>query len=142
MLNFVWLIVFEIIFDLTAVAFFYSLYLTGCRFFGKTSDQQPSMVQQIVDLLLLILKVLISCVVESVKAFLPNGVLPRKKVQGDIVLITGSGSGLGRLLALEFGRLGAELVLWDVNETGNKETRKMLEQEGVKSNYTPASNNN
>jgi hypothetical protein len=34
---------------------------------------------------------------------------PKKSVTGEIVLITGSGSGIGRQLALEFGKLGAVL---------------------------------
>lgn len=53
------------------------------------------------------------------------------KVSGQTVLITGSGSGLGRLMAFEFGKLGARLVLWDINEQGNKETLKELEAMGV-----------
>ena len=33
-----------------------------------------------------------------------------------MVLITGSGSGIGRLMALRFGELGSTLVLWDIDE--------------------------
>jgi short-subunit dehydrogenase involved in D-alanine esterification of teichoic acids len=36
--------------------------------------------------------------------------------------ITGGGSGIGRLLAQKFAKLGAIIVTWDVNERGNKET--------------------
>jgi hypothetical protein len=36
---------------------------------------------------------------------------------GDVVLITGAGSGLGRLLALRFASEGCQLVLWDLNHT-------------------------
>ncbi|CAJ0578080.1 unnamed protein product, partial [Mesorhabditis spiculigera] len=90
------------------------------------------MVQQVIDLVVLLLKVLVGCIVGSIRAFLPNGILPRKKVQDDVVLITGAGSGLGRLLAVEFGKLGAQLVLWDINESGNLETQKMLQKQNVK----------
>ncbi|XP_038622663.1 epidermal retinol dehydrogenase 2 [Tachyglossus aculeatus] len=55
----------------------------------------------------------------------------RKSVAGEIVLITGAGSGIGRLLALKFARLGAILVLWDVNEEGNKETAKLAQETGA-----------
>jgi hypothetical protein len=35
------------------------------------------------------------------KALIPPGILPRKSVEGRVMLITGSGSGIGRLSALE-----------------------------------------
>ncbi|KAM5281076.1 epidermal retinol dehydrogenase 2 [Ctenodactylus gundi] len=56
---------------------------------------------------------------------------PRKNVAGEIVLITGSGSGLGRLLALQFARLGSVLVLWDVNAEANEKTRQMAQEAGA-----------
>uniref|UniRef100_A0A914VE52 Epidermal retinol dehydrogenase 2 n=1 Tax=Plectus sambesii TaxID=2011161 RepID=A0A914VE52_9BILA len=68
--------------------------------------------------------------VASVKALLPCGVLPRKSVTGEVVLITGAGSGLGRLMALQFAKLGARLVLWDVNQAGNEQTAKMVKGVG------------
>nr|XP_059851435.1 short-chain dehydrogenase/reductase family 16C member 6-like [Delphinus delphis] len=57
-------------------------------------------------------------------------IIPKKKknVAGKIVLITGAGSGLGRLLAITFASLGAILVLWDVNEEGNMETCRMIKE--------------
>ncbi|NXO71411.1 RDHE2 dehydrogenase, partial [Phainopepla nitens] len=47
-------------------------------------------------------------------------IVPRRKknVSGEIVLITGAGSGIGRLLALKFASLGATVVLWDINQEG------------------------
>ncbi|XP_010609441.1 epidermal retinol dehydrogenase 2 [Fukomys damarensis] len=56
---------------------------------------------------------------------------PRKNVAGEIVLITGSGSGLGRLLALHFARLGSVLVLWDVSTETNEETLRMAQEAGA-----------
>ncbi|XP_030635519.1 epidermal retinol dehydrogenase 2 [Chanos chanos] len=52
----------------------------------------------------------------------------RKSVAGETVLLTGAGSGIGRLMALEFARLGARIVLWDINEEGNKETARMIKE--------------
>lgn len=61
----------------------------------------------------------------------------RKNVAGEIVLITGSGSGIGRLLALKFASLGSVLVLWDVNKEGNEETCRMVKEAGARAySYT------
>ncbi|XP_055288406.1 short-chain dehydrogenase/reductase family 16C member 6 isoform X1 [Moschus berezovskii] len=57
-------------------------------------------------------------------------IIPKKKkdVTGEIVLVTGAASGLGRLLAIKFASLGAILVLWDINEEGNMETCRMIKE--------------
>ncbi|XP_077022918.1 epidermal retinol dehydrogenase 2 isoform X2 [Tamandua tetradactyla] len=60
---------------------------------------------------------------------------PRKNVAGEIVLITGAGGGLGRLLALKFARLGAVLVLWDINKEQNEETCKLVQEAGATRAY-------
>ncbi|PNJ46775.1 epidermal retinol dehydrogenase 2 [Pongo pygmaeus] len=73
-------------------------------------------------------KSLFSLLEAMIFALLPK---PRKNVAGEIVLITGAGSGLGRLLALRFARLGSVLVLWDINKEGNEETCKMAQEAGA-----------
>lgn len=55
----------------------------------------------------------------------------RKNVTGEIVLITGAGSGIGRLMAQEFSALGASLVLWDINQEGMKETARLAKEAGA-----------
>lgn len=47
-----------------------------------------------------------------------------------IVVITGAGSGIGRALALEFGKLGAHLALNDYSETSLTETLALLKSQG------------
>ncbi|XP_078584592.1 epidermal retinol dehydrogenase 2-like [Branchiostoma floridae x Branchiostoma japonicum] len=56
----------------------------------------------------------------------------KKSVSGEIALITGAGSGLGRGMALSFARLGATIVAWDINEEANEATVQMIRQEGGK----------
>lgn len=36
---------------------------------------------------------------------------PEKSVKGEIVLITGAGSGMGRLYSLKFANLGAKIIV-------------------------------
>lgn len=44
--------------------------------------------------------------------------MPKKNLNGEIALVTGGGGGLGRLLALRLIKLGAKVVLWDINQEG------------------------
>lgn len=60
----------------------------------------------------------------------------KKDVAGEIVLITGAGSGLGRLLALHFASHGAILVLWDINQEGNLETCRLAKEKGAVKVFT------
>lgn len=59
--------------------------------------------------------------------------VPRRKknISGEVVLITGAGSGIGRLMAQEFAALGTVLVLWDINEDGMKETARLVKSRGA-----------
>lgn len=50
-------------------------------------------------------------------------------LEGKIVLITGAAGGIGRATALECAKLGAILVLTDINEDGLKDTLSLLDNQ-------------
>ncbi|XP_013003928.1 epidermal retinol dehydrogenase 2 isoform X2 [Cavia porcellus] len=92
------------------------------------SQNMSSYLKTTMGLLVFLGKLLFSGSMSLMFSVIPK---PRKSVAGEIVLITGSGGGLGRLLALHFVRLGSVLVLWDVNTEANEETRRMAQETGT-----------
>merc|ERR1711915_427067 len=71
-----------------------------------------------------------------VKIFLPQKMF-EKNISGQVVLITGGGSGIGRLMCLRFARLGATVVTWDINKSGNEETVDMIKKKAIELSRTP-----
>src|ERR1051326_1048163 len=47
-------------------------------------------------------------------------------IKGAVAVVTGAASGIGRALAVDLAKFGAQLALADVNTTGLEETRGML----------------
>ena len=101
-------------------------------FIGVSQNMAPNL-NSVKNLFVFLGKSVFALLEVMVFTFIPR---PQKSVAGEIVLITGSGSGLGRLLALKFARLGSVLVLWDVSKEGNEETSKMACEAGAAKVYT------
>ncbi|NXX34994.1 RDHE2 dehydrogenase, partial [Nicator chloris] len=66
--------------------------------------------------------------IENVFSIFP---LCKKCSAGEIVLITGSAHGIGKQVALKLARFGVTLVLWDVDDEGNKETSRLAQKNGA-----------
>nr|CAI5839036.1 unnamed protein product [Callosobruchus analis] len=66
------------------------------------------------------------------ESFLPSTYHHKKDIRGEIALVTGGGGGLGRLVALRLAKLGATVVLWDINEKGVEETIELVKGIGGK----------
>ncbi|XP_005517199.1 PREDICTED: epidermal retinol dehydrogenase 2-like [Pseudopodoces humilis] len=62
--------------------------------------------------------------------------LRKKCFAGEIVLITGSANGIGKRVALKLAPLGVTLVLWDIDDEGNKETSRLAQQNGANRVFT------
>lgn len=53
-------------------------------------------------------------------------------VKDEIILITGTGHGIGRELALQYSALGGNIVCVDINKETNEETVKEIKERGGK----------
>ncbi|XP_035659336.1 epidermal retinol dehydrogenase 2-like [Branchiostoma floridae] len=88
-----------------------------------------ALLKDIIGVVLLFVASLVARLLSVVRLIFPPA---KKSVSGEIALITGAGSGLGRGMALSFARLGATIVAWDINEEANEATVQMIRQEGGK----------
>jgi NAD(P)-dependent dehydrogenase (short-subunit alcohol dehydrogenase family) len=57
---------------------------------------------------------------------------------GEVALVTGASSGIGRAAALAFGREGARVVVSDVQVEGGEETVQLIRREGAEAMFVRA----
>ena len=59
-------------------------------------------------------------------------------MRGKHVFITGAGSGLGRMMAIKFAKLGSKVTISDINLEGVEETKRLIKVEtGIDLNVNP-----
>ena len=54
-----------------------------------------------------------------------------KNIQNKVVLITGGASGIGKLMAFNFAKKQAKVIIWDINNDAIKATEKEAEEQGL-----------
>ena len=87
-------------------------------FFLTCSSQSGTMKNPIIAIALLfwtLVKVCFWNFVGFIDNIIPTSWKPQKDVSKEIVLITGGGMGIGRLMSLSFAKLGSTVVIWDIN---------------------------
>jgi len=55
------------------------------------------------------------------------------KLKGEVAIVTGGGAGIGRAIALAMAQEGADVAIWDVNETLAEEAAAAVRKSGRKS---------
>ncbi|KAH8343364.1 hypothetical protein KR059_008987, partial [Drosophila kikkawai] len=95
---------------------------------GNSTDIY-NIVLLVVDIVMLIVKFWIAIVEAIVNLFRPA---PLENVGGKVVLITGTGHGMGKHMAQQYAKLGATVICWDVNEQTNNQTVKEIQKSGGK----------
>lgn len=55
----------------------------------------------------------------------------KKSLKDEHVFLTGAGGGIGRLMAIKIGQMGAKLSLSDINLAGVEETKQVLINAGI-----------
>ncbi|UZR97898.1 3-oxoacyl-ACP reductase FabG [Chondrinema litorale] len=55
----------------------------------------------------------------------------KKRFKDKVIIITGGASGIGKTAALEFGLEGAQVIIWDINQTKTSETEEEFKRKNI-----------
>jgi len=88
-----------------------------------------ALVQDIIELFTALVVVFYNYAVAIYRVFVPQ---PRKSIVGENVLVTGAGHGIGREFALEISKLGATVILWDINKENIEQVSNEIKANGGK----------
>ena len=103
------------------------LILRQLKFDSFMTEESTFFERKIFKMLTLVVEViygLVRAVVYAVVIFIKNRFPGKfsKSIEGETILLTGGGSGIGRIMGRKLAALGATVVTLDVNEKGNDET--------------------
>lgn len=79
------------------------------------------------DFMVLMFRTYLAVISTVFKIFVPN---KPKKMRHEIVMIVGSGRGVGREIALQIGLTGAKVICIDINSTNNENTVRKIQAIG------------
>nr|XP_034175829.1 estradiol 17-beta-dehydrogenase 11 [Osmia lignaria] len=91
----------------------------------------PEWVNLLYDVLLFAGMALIYISEALILTFIPRR-YRAKSIKGEVALITGGAGGIGKLMAIKLAKLGAHVVIWDINRTGLEDTVQEIRQNGGK----------
>lgn len=98
----------------------------------EDSDERSTMdlrrgAYMIYDLLLFIGMAIVYSIETLILKLIPRR-YRAKSIKGEIALVTGGASGIGKLIAIKLAKLGAHVVIWDINKNGLAETAAEIKQ--------------